>query len=551
LGRKIPHSFIQELLSRIDIVEVVSRYIPLKQVGRNFVALCPFHPEKTPSFVVSPDKQIFKCFGCGAGGNAITFLEKYENLSFTETVRKLAALAGLELPEEFSEEEFSEVLLAGERIARFFHSKVEKVKDYLEKRKIPEREVERFLLGFAPAGYLKELGVEPDIAKELGIAGTTGKEFFAGRLIIPIFNHKGAVVAFAGRTLEPEREGPKYINSPESKLFKKSAILYGFYQSRDAVLKEKKVVVVEGYFDVISLHTAGVRNAVAPMGTSLTENHARVLARYGLPILMFDGDSAGVKATVRSAGLFLKAGKEPLVAPLPPGEDPDSMAVKNSERLKEILSAPLPFLEWLVHSAKSMEEAEKPLFFREVARAVVPLEVVDPFLFRRYTLKLSAEFGIDERWLKLNSYRVKEEERPSTPVPVPSYERAFIKALLEGRYRVPLSVSPNIFVSEDVSRLYSVISSYGFEDPVLIQSEFPELSGFVSDVLLSEFSEEEMRMAVCRVASKELERRLKRLKSLDEKRALKRFIFSLKKGNIEVLNSVTELEGGGVGQSEL
>ena len=536
---KIPYSFVQELLSRVDIVDIVSNYIQLKQVGRNYTALCPFHPEKTPSFVVSPEKQIFKCFGCGVGGNAITFVEKYENLSFPEAVRRVAELAGIEVPSEFKEEErFSLIEETGYKAARYFNSKVSHIRDYLERRGITESSIERFLIGYAPSGYSKELNINSFAAKELGLINSKGKEFFSGRLMIPIFSHSGKVVAFAGRTLKDDKSIPKYINSPESELFKKNSILYGFYQSRETILKEKRVVIVEGYFDVISFHQAGIKNAVDPMGTSLTENHVKIVRRYSSsPILMFDGDSAGRKATIRSAGLFLSKGVEPFVVQLPSGEDPDSMARKNLELLNELLSKPLRFIEWSIRTVKELPDEEKSVVLKEVIHAISPLKVVDPFKYKSFVSKLAAEFDIDVNWIHLNVVGYRKDKQEDKNSPVPHYEKAFLRAFIENRFPLPIEISPNIFVSEEVSRIYSILRTMDRRDPGIIQLQFPELSDFLAEVLLSEFSEEELRMAVCRTLSKEIERRIRRTQELREKKELKRLVFDLKRGNLEKLNS--------------
>jgi DNA primase len=537
LGRKIPLSFIQELLSRVDIVDIVSHYLSLKQVGRNFTALCPFHPEKTPSFVVSPEKQIFKCFGCGIGGNAITFVEKYENLSFVEAVKRVAELAGIEIPASFTEDDRGAVIEeAGFKAARYFHSELHQVSQYIEERGISPREAERFLIGYAPRGYSRKLDIKAEIAKELGLLNERGREFFAERLIIPIFSHSGKVIAFAGRTLKNDSSLPKYVNSPESSLFKKNSTLYGFYQARETILKEKRVVIVEGYFDVISLHQIGVKNTVAPMGTSLTENHVKIVKRYTEnPILMFDGDSAGRKAAIRSAGLFLQRGIEPLVVQLPQGEDPDSMAKKNPLELKKLISSPLTFIDWSIQAVKSLSDHEKPTVLREIGQAIAPLKTLNPFIYKRYVSKLSAEFGIDEHWIKLNTQAFRRLREETAANPVPPHEKAFLRALLERKFQLPLEVSPNVFVSEEVSRVYSIIRNSEFQDPTVLQTEFPELSGFISEVLFSDFSEEEMKMAVCRVLCKELERRLKKLHDLNEKKELKSLIFSLRRGNLNAL----------------
>ncbi len=536
---KIPHSFIQELLSRVDIVEVISSYLTLKQVGRNFTALCPFHPEKTPSFVVSPEKQIFKCFGCGVGGNAITFVEKYENLTFYEAVKRLAEIAGMELPSSFSSNQFDKLEEAGIEAAEFFHSKLPEVSEYLESRRIGERECKRFLLGYAPQNYIKELNLDREALKELGLINDRGKEFFSKRLIIPIFNHSGKVVAFAGRLLE-KSDLPKYINSPESSIFKKGSTLFGFYQARDSILREKKVVIVEGYFDVISLHQCGIKTAVAPMGTSLTESHAKIIRRYTeFPILAFDGDNAGRKATVRSAGIFLQLGLEPFVCQLPEGEDPDSLSKENPELLKQLVESPTPFIDWCIAVGKSLPDDEASVFLKELSPAIAPLEDSNPFLYKEYLAKLTAEFGIGEKWIKANTpkYRRKEESKePEEPIPL--HEKIFLKAFLEGKAEIPLDISPNVFLSNLVSKTYAILKNAETTDITSLQLEFPELSGLLSELALTEFSDEEIKLSVCRVCSKELERRLKRANGLKEKALIKQKIFELKKGNLSAIAGV-------------
>jgi len=540
---KLSRSFVEDLLSKIDIVDVISHYVNLRQSGRNFVALCPFHPEKTPSFVVSPEKQIFKCFGCGVGGNAITFVEKYEGVSFWEAVKRVAEICGVELPRKDFGEEKKELQIAqeaGYKAALYFNRNVDKVLDYLKERGITQESIERFLLGYAPKGYLRELSDFPKEAlKALGLIGQSGREFFAERLIIPIFNHSGKVVAFAGRAVK-EGSSPKYINSPESELFKKGSLLYGFYQSRDEIIKEREAVIVEGYFDVISLHQIGVKRAVAPMGTSLTENHARFIKRYSpSPVLLFDSDSAGRKAAVRSAAHFLKLGCEPRVAQLPDGEDPDSMARREPELLKELISSASPFIEWAVLAAKGMESAERGEFLKLVAQSISSVERVNPLLFKEYAALLAAEFGIDEKWIKLHSPRAFLKEKESEELPPPPYEKAFLKALIEGSLRLPVEISPTVFVSSRVAKIYTYITKAGVAEPSLLQAELPEEAPFIAELLFMEVSEEELLSAMCRILAKELERRLKQTKALNEKMRLKRMIFGLKKGDLTVVSNLT------------
>jgi DNA primase len=532
----VSHSLIHELLSQIDIVDIVSHYITLKRSGRNFVALCPFHSEKTPSFVVSQEKQIFKCFGCGVGGNAITFVQKYENLSFWEAVKRVSEIARVELPKEFFKRgELSKgIEESGLKAAKFFNKKLTAVKEYLLSRGIDEETANEFLLGYAPSGYVGELKIPKEEAQKLGLVNSRGGEFFRNRLMIPIFSHSGNIVGFAGRALS-DNQSPKYINTPETEIFKKSSILYGFFQSKEEIVKKREVVIVEGYFDVISLHKIGVKNVVAPMGTSLTEKHASFLKRYSQsPILMFDGDSAGTKAAIRSAGLFFKFGCEPKVVQLPKGEDPDSMARKQPERVLELLSSPKTFIDWAVGTVKSSDNQVELL--KQVVLSISELKTVNPFLFKEYFSVLSAEFGVDEAWLKVQIPRKSISDNEGKE-PVPHSERAFLRALFEG-WEIPVEVSPNIFVSSKVSKLYSIVSQLDERNPTVLQSEYPELSPFISEILLSEFTEGDLKEGIRKVLEKEFERRLKRIRDFVEKRRLKRAILELKKGNFEVITQL-------------
>jgi DNA primase len=535
---QVSHSFISDFLSQVDIVDVISHYLSLKRSGRNYVCLCPFHVEKTPSFVVSPEKQIFKCFGCGIGGNAITFVQKYENLSFWEAVKRVAEICGVELPKNaFSESsEFEKVEEAGLKAAKFFHSKLFEVKEYLASRGIEEKTAQKFLIGFAPPGYLKQIGIGKEEAKELGLLSSSGKEFFKNRLVIPIFNHSGKFVAFAGRALS-ENQGPKYINSPETKIFKKNSVLFGFYQAKEEILKKREAIVVEGYFDVISLYQIGVRNAVAPMGTSLTENHVRFLKRYSpSPILMFDGDSAGTKAAVRSAGLFLKAGCSPRVVQLPEGEDPDTMARNFPEELKELISSAQPFIKWAVSAVKREKEKRVELL-QQVAFAVSELRDSNPFLFKENLSILSAEFGIDEKWLKAQIPKMRENKEEKEKDPIPPREKAFLKAIFEG-WIPPVEISPNVFVSPEVAKIYSLVLQTGEQNPAVVQTFYPELSDLISEILLLEFSEEEIKSSLSKILAKGLKRFIGKLDSEFEKKAFQRLINELKKGNFEAIRQL-------------
>ncbi len=325
-----------------DIVEVVSNYVTLKKVGRNYLGFCPFHSEKRPSFTVSPEKQIFKCFGCNAGGDVVTFYMKIKGITFREALLELAEKAGLSIEKQSIGErkEKNELVEFNYKIAKFYHqllfihSSSEIARYYLKERGVSEETIRNFLIGFAPfegrilASYLRSSEADFKKAEEVGlvkkIEDGSYLDLFRGRIVFPIFNVKGECVGFGGRTLEKEVE-PKYLNTPESKVYRKSEILYGLYQAKEFLKKENEGFVVEGYFDFLSLWEKGIRNVVASCGTALTEKHIKILKSLTNNWnIFYDGDVAGRKAALRTISLFLKESILPKVVTLPEGEDPDS-----------------------------------------------------------------------------------------------------------------------------------------------------------------------------------------------------------------------------------
>ncbi|HKJ71852.1 MAG TPA: DNA primase [Gammaproteobacteria bacterium] len=382
MGR-IPQSFIDDLLGRADIVEVIDEFVPLKKQGSNFKARCPFHEERTASFNVNPERQIFHCFGCGAGGNAIGFLMEYEHLRFPEAVRELAGRLGLEVPEEAGGGEQHEPKAAAgggadpqtlhavnEKAARFFeyqlrnHSEAATVHDYLRDRGISGETAARFRLGYAPAGWRNLLGaLGTDTAarqalEEVGLAvSRNGSVYdrFRGRLMFPIRDRRGRVIAFGGRVLGDGE--PKYLNSPEGPLFHKGRELYGLFEARQALRKHERALVVEGYMDVIALAQAGVDNAVAPLGTALTADQLKLLLRT-VPevVLAFDGDNAGREAAWRSLETALPEmgrGRSVRFLFLPEGEDPDSVVrAEGAEAFRARVDGAAPLFELLIQGLK-------------------------------------------------------------------------------------------------------------------------------------------------------------------------------------------------------
>ncbi len=342
---RIPDAFIDDLLARSDIVEVVGARVPLKKQGREYSARCPFHDERSPSFTVSPTKQFYHCFGCGAHGTAISFLMKYDRLEFLDAVEELAKRAGMEVPRETAQKaanpETQSLFNALEAASRFFQKQLsssDTARGYLESRGVDEDTRERFGIGYAPEGFsaLKDaLGTDARRMQLLEKAGMFSRnerghvyDKFRHRIMFPIHDRRGRVIAFGGRVLSKD-DAPKYLNSPETPLFHKGRELYGLWQVRQANQKIARLIVVEGYMDVIALFQAGLPEAVATLGTATTPEHAELLFRNAPDVVFcFDGDAAGRRAATRAMESVLprmKDGRQAFFLFLPEGEDPDSL----------------------------------------------------------------------------------------------------------------------------------------------------------------------------------------------------------------------------------
>ena len=359
---RIPDAFIDDLLARSDIVEVVGSRVPLKRQGKEYSARCPFHDERSASFTVSPTKQFYHCFGCGAHGTAISFLMNYDRLEFLDAVDELAKRVGMEVPRDTQprtaqqQDDSRELYAALDAATRFFQKSLEgsdTARAYLDQRGVDEENRTRFAIGYAPDGYsaLKDaLGKDERRMKLLDRAGLFSKndrghvyDKFRDRVMFPIFDRRGRVIAYGGRVLEKD-DGPKYLNSPETALFHKGRELYGLWQVRQANQKIERLIVVEGYMDVVSLFQFGVTQAVATLGTATTPDHAELLFRNAPDVFFcFDGDAAGRRAgwkALESVLPRMKDGRQAFFLFLPDGEDPDTIVRKEGkdgfdERLKQ------------------------------------------------------------------------------------------------------------------------------------------------------------------------------------------------------------------------
>jgi DNA primase len=331
---QLPAEFIDDLRARVDILELISEYVILKRTGQNYVGLCPFHSEKTPSFTVSPGKQIFYCFGCGAGGNVFSFLMKRDHLTFPEAVEVLAQRLGVAVPrsetpaEQKQRQGRTQNYALNEAAARFYHRVLAEEpagrpgRDYLLGRQVEQESWERFLLGFAAGSgheltdYLERQGFPRSLIAEAGF------DRFHGRVIFPICDGRGRCLGFGGRTLGDDQ--PKYLNSSETATFSKGRNLYGLHLAAEGIKKQGRVLVVEGYLDCITCHQYGFTNVVAALGTAFTHDQARLLLRFSKEIVLgFDSDAAGSMASVRGAGYLQDLGAHVYVLDLPTGKDPD------------------------------------------------------------------------------------------------------------------------------------------------------------------------------------------------------------------------------------
>ena len=410
------------VLMASDIVEVIESYVPLKKAGQNYKGLCPFHNEKTPSFTVSPNKQIFHCFGCGESGGAISFLMKHEHLSYPEAVKALAERYNIEIEEKDFSPEQREERNKAESFAGILKFSTDWFRDqllnselgrsiglsYLSERGIAESMIEKFSLGYCPENgrsfseYALSKGYSKEFLEELGLIKENDRgiyDIYRGRLIFPITELGGKIIAFGARALKKGQQ-PKYINSPEHLIYHKSRTLYALNDARKSIGQEDNVYVVEGYTDVIAMHQAGVENTVATCGTAVTEDHISRLRHMTKNVtLLFDADQAGQKAILRTIAIVLKSGLNVGVVALPEGEDPDSLTKQlNAHDFQLFLKENRKdFLQYLVDSRLAV--ADDPIKKAEASKLIIEAIAAIPDSVKRafYVQDSAALLGIDEK----------------------------------------------------------------------------------------------------------------------------------------------------------
>lgn len=364
MGSRIPDNLIDQVRQQNDIVEVISDYVNLKKVGKNFQGLCPFHQERKPSFMVSPDRQIFHCFGCQKGGNVFNFIMQYEKLSFPEAVRSLAQKVGIVIstfePTDEERRERDELYRINKLAAEYYHRlllNTPEALDYLRGRQISIQTIDKFSLGYASGSWngfiqhLEQTGASLKLAQKGGLIGTRQAEighydYFRNRIIFPIFDIQDRVIGFGGRALGDSL--PKYLNSPETPVYNKSRSLYGLHLAKNSIRSKNCVIVVEGYTDVLITHQEGITNVVASLGTSLTSGQIHLLKRYTEEALLaYDADAPGATASLRGFDLLLEQGLKAKVVSLPTGSDPDDLIrTKGKDAFLALLDASRDLLEY-------------------------------------------------------------------------------------------------------------------------------------------------------------------------------------------------------------
>jgi len=433
---RISEQKIEEIRNSSNIVDVISGYVQLKKRGKNFVGLCPFHQEKTPSFTVSEDKQIFHCFGCGAGGNAFKFLMDYKNISFVESVEEIAEQLGIKInydqtPFNQQQDELEAFYEINILAARFFSDNLlkssdgEDAREYLKQRNIKVQTQRLFGIGYAPYGWdnflllAKENQIDLIKTKHLGLIDTNERgeyyDKFRGRIIFPIFSPNGRVIAFGGRIMEKREDTAKYLNSPESKIYSKRKSLYGLFHSKDEIRKLDRAILVEGYMDLVSLFQAGIKNVVASSGTSLTEEQVQLLSRFTKNIIiLFDADPAGQKAALRSIEILLKQDFEVKVITLPQGEDPDSFINTNGkEKFDELVLKSMNFIEYQTSQFSKQGLFEDSATATQAIRDIVStIALVSDELKRSIILKTVAKkFNLREKLIETELNNILEQQK--------------------------------------------------------------------------------------------------------------------------------------------
>lgn len=489
----IDKATVDRIYAAANIVDVISDFVTLKKKGVNYQACCPFHNEKTPSFVVSPSKGVFKCFGCGKGGNAVTFVMEHENMTYPEALKYVAKKYGIEvnehelLPEEQRRNDDRESMMvvssyAADYFVRMLHETPEGQNigiGYFRERGFSDATIKRFGLGYCTEvrdaftrqalsdGYKEEFLVSTGLTIKRETGGYYDR--FCGRVIFPIHSISGRVIAFGARTMRTDKKTAKYLNSPESEIYHKSDVLYGLYFAKRAITQQDCCILVEGYTDVISMHQAGIENVVASSGTSLTQGQIRMIARFSRNItIIYDGDSAGIKASLRGIDMVLKEGMNVRTVLLPDGEDPDSFARShNASQVQDyILTHEEDFISFKIRLL--MKEADGDPIKRAalISDIVQSISVIPDAITRSvYARECSRQMEVDENILlrEIAMKRVGHKAGPEAKEFIRKQEIIQRKQAEEAAY-TPLQLEAGSSIDELEHELIKYLLKYGTQN---------------------------------------------------------------------------------------
>ncbi len=515
----IDNSSIESLKNSIDIIDVVGSYVELKKAGANYKANCPFHGEKTPSFVVSPSKQIYHCFGCGVGGDSIKFIMEMEKLSYPEAIEKLASMFNFSLNYTKGSSDYSDIKRVLEAIGQWYVKNLHQnptAKAYLTSRGVSQSSIERFEIGYVPSGkevirFLESALLSLPKAVEAGIIamGENKRGYYARlaeRITFPIYAPNGGIVGFGGRTITDHPA--KYINSPQTKLFNKSRLLYGYHLAKESIYKNKRLIICEGYLDVVMFHQAGFTEAVAGMGTALTPEHLPML-RKGEPkiILAYDGDKAGIAAALKAASMLSKAGFDGGVVLFPQGEDPaDMIANAESEKVAALLRKAKPMIPFVIEKTCEGYDLHDPRA-KEAAFAALKefLGGLSQIVKDAYIPLASTLLGIAPAMFN-NQTRISQAKERFAERRDDIAQLSILKTLLEKPELIDMVLN---VVDRDMFGEYADLFSALLEG----QKEHPKLSGLLVDETYRVMSKEEMKHLLQNFLIKQYDRKLKSIVS--------------------------------------
>ena len=570
----IPDSVIENIQQQSDIVSIISGYIPLKQAGRSFKALCPFHHEKTPSFVVSQEKQIFHCFGCGAGGNVFGFVMKYENMTFIEAVELLADKAGISIARQKINTDVLDLYRVNNIVSDYFTNMLinslegKHAYKYLNNRGIDSQTIKDFKLGYAPASpksllaFAKGEKISETFLDKAGITVYDSREKnryvrFKNRIIFPIHNTQGKIVGFAGRTLD-DKTLPKYLNSPQTDLYNKSNILYGLNIAKKEIAANKHAVIVEGYMDLLPLYQAGFLNVVASSGTSLTVQQAKLLLRYATKAtIVYDGDTAGTKATLRGLDILVEQGLVAKIVRLPIGEDPDSFLNKyGKNKFSNMLEEAVDIITYRISILENQLDSASIDGKAEIAKNILPTisKITDSIRKSEYIRYLAARLSLDEASVLDELAKIEDQasERifyhPSAALlPTERVEKHLLQLMLEDTdivKKVRRSLVVEDFLNNDYRQIAGLLFKLDIAGKmfscknVLNQLESDVLKNIVTGLIMETIphseKEKEVNQTIAKLKEKKINKRiaelnasLEKTKETDEVRSLLKQIMKL------------------------